>query len=76
MIFDSTMVISNSSSTYSSSSRNNNEFPYKPLSAYNISVERGLLPLLSPLLSLPPAYAVWDDVGAQLPKLLIAGVQM
>jgi len=49
------------------------KFPFANLSEYGISIDRGFLPTYAPILSLPPYYSAWDDVGAQLPKLLIAG---
>lgn len=49
------------------------QFPFAPLSDYGISVERGFLPAYDPLLSLPSEYQAWDDAGAKLPKLLVAG---
>jgi indoleamine 2,3-dioxygenase len=35
-----------------------------------VDTERGFLPLPDPLTHLPQEYAVWDDVGQDLPKLL------
>ncbi len=35
--------------------------------------QRGFLPTLDPLATLPSRFAVWDEVAAELPKLLIAG---
>jgi indoleamine 2,3-dioxygenase len=41
--------------------------------AYEIDAERGFLPRPDPLTRLPSAFAAWDDLGAELPKLLAAG---
>jgi indoleamine 2,3-dioxygenase len=48
-------------------------FPYADLREYGISAERGFLPEENPLLSLPPYYQAWDQLGSQLPKLLVKG---
>ncbi len=34
---------------------------------------RGFLPLHDPLRELPRAYALWEEIAAELPKLLVAG---
>ena len=34
---------------------------------------RGFLPLHDPLRALPPAFALWEEVASELPKLLVAG---
>ena len=34
---------------------------------------RGFLPAADPLLRLPPAFSVWEEVASQLPKLLVSG---
>ena len=39
----------------------------------SVDAERGFLPSVDPLVSLPTEYAVWDEVGYDLPKLLAAG---
>ncbi len=38
---------------------------------FDISVERGFLPPLDPLTSLPPAFGPWEALAEQLPKLLM-----
>ncbi len=38
-----------------------------------VDPERGFLPNPDPLTELPAAFAVWDEVGRDLPKLLVAG---
>ncbi len=42
------------------------------LSDFAVSATRGFLPEKDPLLCLPAAYSVWDEVAAQLPKLLVS----
>jgi indoleamine 2,3-dioxygenase len=39
----------------------------------SVDAERGFLPSVDPLVSLPTEYAVWDEIGYDLPKLLAAG---
>ncbi|MFN4243998.1 MAG: hypothetical protein ACK4PI_12280 [Tepidisphaerales bacterium] len=41
------------------------------LSAHQVDRERGFLPGTEPLRSLPSAFAVWEQVAAELPKLLM-----
>lgn len=41
------------------------------LSAHQVDRERGFLPGTEPLKSLPSAFAVWEQVAAELPKLLM-----
>lgn len=43
------------------------------LAKYGVTHERGFLPVGEPLQKLPPAYAAWDELGRELPKLLVAG---
>jgi indoleamine 2,3-dioxygenase len=43
------------------------------LSSFELSRERGFLPAQDPVLELPPAFARWDELGKDLPKLLAAG---
>ncbi len=38
-----------------------------------VDPRRGFLPAVDPLTRLPDAFAVWDEVGLELPKLLAAG---
>jgi indoleamine 2,3-dioxygenase len=38
-----------------------------------MDLERGFLPSADPLMRLPAAFGVWDEVGLELPKLLAAG---
>jgi len=40
------------------------------LSQFSIHPERGFLPAEDPLASLPSQFATWDELGADLPKLL------
>lgn len=40
------------------------------LNKYKITASRGFLPSLDPVLSLPKAFAPWEDIGARLPQLL------
>jgi indoleamine 2,3-dioxygenase len=44
-----------------------------PLLQGQVDPERGFLPSPDPLTQLPPQYAVWDEVGRELPKLLTVG---
>jgi indoleamine 2,3-dioxygenase len=39
---------------------------------YGVSIERGFLPDPDPLRALPPRFRAWEEVGAELPKLLVA----
>ena len=43
------------------------------LSDYDVHPARGFLPAEDPLTSLPPAFGAWDELGAQLPAVLLAG---
>lgn len=43
------------------------------LAEYEIDPARGFLPAEDPLASLPPYFAAWDALGADLPALLLAG---
>jgi indoleamine 2,3-dioxygenase len=43
------------------------------LTDYEIDPERGFLPNPDPLTELPPYFAAWDGLAAQLPALLMAG---
>lgn len=47
-------------------------FPFDP-ACYSVDPERGFLPSTDPLTHLPAPYARWDELGAELPKLLAAG---
>ena len=40
------------------------------LKEYKISANRGFLPSLDPVLSLPKGFDPWEDIGARLPELL------
>jgi indoleamine 2,3-dioxygenase len=40
---------------------------------FEVDAERGFLPAADPLDRLPHAFAAWDELGAELPKLLGAG---
>lgn len=40
---------------------------------FDIDPARGFLPKRDPLSRLPPAWAAWDELGAELPALLLAG---
>ncbi|MEM8861652.1 MAG: hypothetical protein AAGD96_25285 [Chloroflexota bacterium] len=42
-------------------------------SDYDVSPERGFLPAEDPLLQLPPAFAEWDRLSAELPYLVLTG---
>jgi indoleamine 2,3-dioxygenase len=44
-----------------------------PAAAAALAPGRGFLPQIDPLTVLPPRFAVWEDVAAQLPKLLVSG---
>jgi indoleamine 2,3-dioxygenase len=44
-----------------------------PAAAAALSPGRGFLPPVDPLGQLPPRFAVWEEVAAQLPKLLVSG---
>ena len=41
------------------------------LSKFAVSCDRGFLPPEDPLQSLPAAYAAWDQIGREIPKLLV-----
>jgi indoleamine 2,3-dioxygenase len=43
------------------------------LENYEISAERGFLPMEDPLLSLPDYYTPWESAGHELPKRLMSG---
>ena len=43
------------------------------LADYQVDPVRGFLPARDPLDRLPAAYSVWDQLGAQVPTLLMAG---
>ena len=43
------------------------------LQSFDIDPERGFLPLRDPLPALPSNYSAWEEVAADLPKLLSAG---
>ena len=43
------------------------------LTDYNIDPERGFLPKPDPLTELPPHFAAWDALSADLPVLLLTG---
>jgi indoleamine 2,3-dioxygenase len=43
------------------------------LQAHDIYSQRGFLPLHDPITQLPAAFAAWEDLARQLPKLLAAG---
>lgn len=42
------------------------------LSTYSLDAVRGFLPATDPLASLPPEFAAWNEVGRELPKLLVS----
>ena len=44
-----------------------------PAAAAALSPGRGFLPNVDPLAILPARFAVWEEVAAQLPKLLVSG---
>lgn len=43
------------------------------LSAYDFDIQRGFLPAVDPLESLPEPFSDWEWLGKNLPKLLVAG---
>jgi indoleamine 2,3-dioxygenase len=43
------------------------------LKGFELSEERGFLPVHDPATELPRAWAVWDEVARDLPKLLLSG---
>ncbi len=43
------------------------------LEDYGVSPHRGFLPHTDPLRRLPPAFSIWEEIAADLPKLLAAG---
>ena len=43
------------------------------LKGFDLSEERGFLPVHDPATELPRAWAAWDDVARDLPKLLLTG---
>src|SRR5512137_2023039 len=43
------------------------------LKAFDLSRKRGFLPDQDPARALPPDFAAWDELAADLPKLLAAG---
>jgi indoleamine 2,3-dioxygenase len=43
------------------------------LKAFEIDEARGFLPAVDPWTELPRDYAVWDELGAELPRLLLTG---
>jgi indoleamine 2,3-dioxygenase len=43
------------------------------LKSFDLSEERGFLPVHDPATELPRAFAVWDEVARDLPKLLLSG---
>ena len=43
------------------------------LAAYGVSPLRGFLPDEDPLAALPPAFAQWDELGRELPALILTG---
>jgi indoleamine 2,3-dioxygenase len=43
------------------------------LKAFEIDRTRGFLPAQDPLLELPRDFAPWDELGAELPKLILTG---
>jgi len=43
------------------------------LKAYEIDPARGFLPGRDPLAQLPSGYETWDELGAELPRLLLTG---
>ena len=43
------------------------------LSHYDVDPVRGFLPSEDPLTALPPEFAEWDRLGAELPYLLLTG---
>ncbi|MGB1254158.1 MAG: hypothetical protein ACPG8W_26340 [Candidatus Promineifilaceae bacterium] len=43
------------------------------LAAYDVDPERGFLPAEDPLIELPPEFAEWNHLGAELPYLLLTG---
>src|SRR5439155_11125745 len=42
------------------------------LREFDVTSERGFLPVEDPLTCLPQAYSPWEQIGAELPKLLAA----
>jgi indoleamine 2,3-dioxygenase len=42
----------------------------QPLAHYGIDAARGFVPAVDPLLALPVAYAIWDEIATSLPPLL------
>jgi indoleamine 2,3-dioxygenase len=43
------------------------------LESYDVDAERGFLPRPDPLGCLPKEFAAWDEVGRELPKLMLTG---
>jgi indoleamine 2,3-dioxygenase len=43
------------------------------LESYDVHAERGFLPRPDPLDCLPKEFAAWDEVGRELPKLMMSG---
>src|SRR5258706_10524927 len=44
------------------------------LTTFHVDPERGFLPAPDPLAQLPTAFACWEEVARNLPKLLVAGM--
>ena len=44
-----------------------------PLDSFEVNGERGFLPKLDPLDRLPEEFSHWEDIGRELPKLLLTG---
>ena len=47
--------------------------PIVDLATFHIDPKRGFLPTPDPLVQLPSAFACWEEVARELPKLLVAG---
>jgi indoleamine 2,3-dioxygenase len=43
------------------------------LDSYEVDAERGFLPRPDPLERLPKEFAAWEEIGRELPKLMLTG---
>ena len=43
------------------------------LDPYEVDAERGFLPRPDPLDCLPKEFAAWEEIGTELPKLMLTG---
>lgn len=54
------------------SQKSNNLDQSKSFSSFEVSKERGFLPLEDPLLRLPALFDHWEEIGTKLPKYMLA----